>query len=65
MTESQPQESDQLPEEAPAGQVPDSDGETDRASERRAEADRDGQGESRGEDSGDETAQTGNPQNAG
>jgi len=66
MSETTPEESDQLPEEGPAGQVPDDDGgDGGRAAERSSEAERGGQGESRGADSGDETAQTGNPDNAG
>jgi hypothetical protein len=65
MTESRPEESDQLPEEGPAGQVPDDDGEGRGDPGRASEAERGGQGESRGAQSGDETAQTGNPPNAG
>ena len=62
MSETDPQESDQLPEEGPGSQVPDDES---RAPARSSEAEREGQGESRGSDSGDETAQTGNPDNAG
>jgi hypothetical protein len=65
MTESGPQESDQRPEEGPAEQVPDDGGGESREPGREAEAERGGQGESRGAESGDETAQTGNPPNAG
>ena len=66
MSETEPQESDQLPEEGPGGQVPDgADKDDGRASARSSEAERDGQGQSRGAESGDETAQTGNPDNAG
>jgi hypothetical protein len=66
MTESKPQESDQLPEEGPGGQVPDDDSDDQgRAPGRSSEAERGGQGESRGAESGDETAQTGNRDNAG
>ena len=66
MNESTPEESDQLPEEAPAGQVADDEGgDAGRGAARDSEAERGGQGESRGAESGDETAQTGNPPNAG
>jgi hypothetical protein len=65
MTESTPEESEQLPEEGPAGQTPDDDGEGRSGAGRASEAERGGQGESRGAQSGDETAQTGNPPNAG
>ena len=64
MSES-PEESEQLPEEGPAGQAPDDDGEGRSGAGRTSEAERGGQGESRGAQSGDETAQTGNPPNAG
>ena len=65
MIESSEQESDQLPEEGPADYVPDDGGEERRDPGRSSEAERGGQGESRGAQSGDETAQTGNPPNAG
>ena len=64
MSESTPQESDQRPEEAPGSQVPD-DGDAARDEAQESEAERGGQGESRGAESDDETAQTGNPPNAG
>jgi len=60
-----PDESDQLPEEAPAGQAEDEGGDR-RESAHRSEAERPGsQGQSRGAERDDETAQTGNPDNAG
>lgn len=66
MSKTDHQESDQLPEEAPSGQVPDDrGGDQARDSARSSEAERAGQGESRGSESDDETAQTGNPDNAG
>lgn len=66
MSESEPQESDQLPEEGPGEQVPDdAGGDQARGGARSSEAERGGQGESRGAESGDDTAQTGNPENAG
>jgi hypothetical protein len=66
MGKTEPQESDQLPEEGPGGQVPDdAQGDGGRDAARGSEAERGGQGQSRGAESGDETAQTGNPDNAG
>jgi hypothetical protein len=64
MTETQPEESGQLPEEGPAEQVRADEG-AGREPGRESEAGRSGQGESRGEERDDETAQTGNPPNAG
>ena len=63
MTESRPQESGQRPEQGPAEQVPDEG--AGRQPSREAEAERPSQGESRGQERDDETAQTGNPPNAG
>ena len=62
---SEREESDQLPEEGPSEQVPDEGGEAGRGPARASEAERGGHGQSRGAESGDETAQTGNPPNAG
>jgi hypothetical protein len=54
--ESPREESDQLPEEAPAGQVPDDDG---------SAAARDEAGENAGAREGEDGESTGNPANAG
>jgi hypothetical protein len=59
MTESTPHESDQLPEEGPAEQVPDDAG--DGGDERRSE----GADEDAGRQPGDPDKATGNPDNAG
>jgi hypothetical protein len=58
------EESGQRPEEGPAGQVSDDEG-AGREPARESESGRGGQGESRGDEMDDETAQTGNPPNAG
>ena len=65
MTETQRDESNQLPEEAPPGQAPDGDGGSEDSPARSSEVERGGQGESRGAETGDESAQTGHPTNAG
>ncbi|MFL5821230.1 MAG: hypothetical protein ACJ76S_11185 [Solirubrobacteraceae bacterium] len=65
MTETDRDESNQLPEEGPPGQAPDAAGEDKQEPARSSEAERGGQGESRGAQSGDESAQTGHPSNAG
>ena len=65
MTETDRDEANQLPEEGPSGQAPEGDEDSKDRPAESSEAERGGQGESRGAESGDESAQTGNPPNAG